>query len=252
MKGDQAWPPAPNVTVEEPRTVFRPLRTLLTVLLVSTVVDVLVDGGTTIANLAGFDGVIPQFAGIFQTLAPIVVLVVFLMMQYRLYANLAAFRTRGLTSTPGWLVAYNLLPIVSLWKPFQLLHEIWDASDPNVDSGDPAAWEAVPHNPLINLCWALEVGIATVIVCMALFVLKLSMPAVSSGSISAFTASMTRKDGPFAIFGAVITFIAIVQKILYYQLMAQLTARQNAKEQVLLKQEEQRRAEIASARGGAW
>lgn len=63
--------------------------------------------------------------------------------------NARALGAQGLTFTPGWCVGWYFVPLVSLWKPYQAMQEIWKATK------NPSAWttEAVPQ--LIGLWWTL-------------------------------------------------------------------------------------------------
>jgi hypothetical protein len=81
----------------------------------------------------------------------LVVLVVFLatvvawlMWQHRSQANLHAAGVPRLGFTPGWAVGWWFVPIANLWKPFQSVRELHEAS-----TGDPA-W--TPRAPA-RLAW---------------------------------------------------------------------------------------------------
>jgi hypothetical protein len=47
-----------------------------------------------------------------------------------------------LKNTPGWAAGWFFVPFASLWKPYEAMKEIWQASDP--DPAKPAAFAAVP------------------------------------------------------------------------------------------------------------
>lgn len=53
-------------------------------------------------------------------------IVVFLMWVYRAYDNLTKLGINRLSCTPGWAVGYWFVPIMSLFKPFVVMKEIWD------------------------------------------------------------------------------------------------------------------------------
>lgn len=57
---------------------------------------------------------------------------------YRAISNLDASNARGDRIPPGWAVAYNFIPIVSLWKPLQAMTQAWRGSlDPDRNRIDP-------------------------------------------------------------------------------------------------------------------
>ena len=53
-------------------------------------------------------------------------IVVFLIWVYRAYDNLDKLGITRLSCTPGWAVGYWFVPIMSLFKPFIVMKEIWD------------------------------------------------------------------------------------------------------------------------------
>jgi len=74
---------------------------------------------------------------------------------YRAYSNLLSFRAAGLMSTPAMAVACWFLPVVSFFRPYQAVQEIWRASDPRIrfDIHHPADWYASPSSPLVASWW---------------------------------------------------------------------------------------------------
>lgn len=47
---------------------------------------------------------------------------------YRAHANLFAAGIEGLEFSPGWSVGWFFVPIANLFKPFQAMRELWNAS----------------------------------------------------------------------------------------------------------------------------
>jgi hypothetical protein len=48
---------------------------------------------------------------------------------YRAHDNLRDFGADGLEFTPGWSVGWFFVPFMSLFKPFQAMKELWNASE---------------------------------------------------------------------------------------------------------------------------
>lgn len=77
----------------------------------------------------------------------------FMMFTGRLYGNLVSFHAGGLsfnTIRASWSF---LTPIFNLWSPINVYQEIWQASDPGLQSMDPFAWKraAEPsHSTLVD------------------------------------------------------------------------------------------------------
>jgi hypothetical protein len=90
-----------------------------------------------------------QAIGIAQFVLFVVTGIVFLTWIFRANRNARALGAQGMRFTPGWSVGWYFVPIMSLWKPFQAMREIWQASV------QPGNWQAVPTPPLIGWWWAL-------------------------------------------------------------------------------------------------
>lgn len=70
---------------------------------------------------------------------------------YQSRINLRAFGVRRLRYRRSWAVAGFLVPALNLIRPYQVLREVWKASDPR--TRDPLAWADVPTGWLPPLWW---------------------------------------------------------------------------------------------------
>jgi hypothetical protein len=91
--------------------------------------------------------------GLGETLLTIAIAVVFLVWLYRSYANLAALGVEGLSYSPGWAVGYFFIPILNLFRPYQVVQEIWKGSDPEYESTNAEAWKNAPGSALVAGWW---------------------------------------------------------------------------------------------------
>ncbi|MGD9562132.1 MAG: DUF4328 domain-containing protein [Pyrinomonadaceae bacterium] len=57
-------------------------------------------------------------------------IVAFLVWLNRSYKNLHSLRPSHLEFSSGWAVGYWFIPVLMLWKPFQIVREVWWESDP--------------------------------------------------------------------------------------------------------------------------
>jgi heme/copper-type cytochrome/quinol oxidase subunit 2 len=71
--------------------------------------------------------------GFLEIILLVLTAVFFLMWQYRAYKNLPALKIRNPEFTPGWTVGYWFIPILNLFRPFQIIRELWNESDPDFD-----------------------------------------------------------------------------------------------------------------------
>jgi hypothetical protein len=53
--------------------------------------------------------------------------------------------------TPGWAVGWHFIPFANLWKPYQAMKEIWQAS------ANPGQWQSVEVPALLPAWWTLWV-----------------------------------------------------------------------------------------------
>ena len=63
--------------------------------------------------------------------------------------NVRGFGARHLEFTPGWAVGWYFVPILSLWKPYQAMKELWRASC------NPLSWQSEGTPPLLSYWWGL-------------------------------------------------------------------------------------------------
>jgi serine/threonine-protein kinase len=91
--------------------------------------------------------------GVVQALWFLVSAALFLAWFLRAYANLAPLGARRLRYGHWWTVGAWVLPVFSLFRPKQLLNDIWRASDPDLppDMGD--RWRQRPVSPLLGWWW---------------------------------------------------------------------------------------------------
>lgn len=75
-----------------------------------------------------------SFMGAGYALAMLASIVCVSLWIYRAHANLFAAGFEGLEFTPGWSVGWFFVPIAMLFKPFQAMRELWNASHMQSDS----------------------------------------------------------------------------------------------------------------------
>jgi hypothetical protein len=64
--------------------------------------------------------------------------------------NLAIRNLRFITFTPGWAVGWWFVPFANLYKPYQMMVELWRATDPS--RGDD--WGFGPRSRALPVWWA--------------------------------------------------------------------------------------------------
>jgi hypothetical protein len=74
--------------------------------------------------------------------------VVFLCWNYFAAVNVRALGAKHLRFSPGWCIGWHFIPIANLWKPYQAMREVWQAST------SPAAWSEAPVPALLPRWWA--------------------------------------------------------------------------------------------------
>jgi hypothetical protein len=79
----------------------------------------------------------------------VVTAITYLKWIYRAYKNVRGFGAEGLRFSPAWAVGYYFVPVLSLFRPAQVMSEIWRASY------DPRNWARSPGTWLIAAWWTL-------------------------------------------------------------------------------------------------
>lgn len=94
------------------------------------------------------------FIGIAQVVVHLTTVVLFLMWIHRAHRNLSALGARNLRFSSGWAVGYWFIPIMNFFRPYQVVKEIWKASDPNTDPADASSWQNATTSSVIGWWWA--------------------------------------------------------------------------------------------------
>ena len=69
-----------------------------------------------------------QIIGLLHFVLHMLTVVIFCIWIVRANKNVRALGANGLRFTPGWAVGFFFIPIVSLWKPYQAMKDLWRAS----------------------------------------------------------------------------------------------------------------------------
>jgi len=77
----------------------------------------------------------------------IVTVVIFAIWIYRANYNARQLGATDMQFSPGWAVGWYFIPIANLWKPYQAMREIWQAS------AMPGSWQQQPRGPILPLWW---------------------------------------------------------------------------------------------------
>jgi hypothetical protein len=72
---------------------------------------------------------------------------------YRAYRNLTALSGEPLRFTPGWVVGYWYIPVLSLFRPVQAMNDVWRLSSP--EQSQPSIWSTPAFIIVWWLCWLL-------------------------------------------------------------------------------------------------
>jgi hypothetical protein len=93
--------------------------------------------------------------GLLQMVTIIGSYITFLMWFHRAHRNLPSLGNRGLKYSPGWAVGAWFVPILNLFRPYQIMAEIWRGSDPNNVRLDSQYQQYARVSSLVGLWWAL-------------------------------------------------------------------------------------------------
>ncbi|TWU13557.1 hypothetical protein CA54_23920 [Symmachiella macrocystis] len=79
--------------------------------------------------------------------------VLFLRWTYLASRNARSLVAEKLEYSPGWAVGWFFVPIVNFWKPYQVMIEIFKASNPNMDDD----WQESSSPPATSRWWTMWV-----------------------------------------------------------------------------------------------
>lgn len=91
-----------------------------------------------------------------QFVSLLVTALAFLSWLHRVRVNVRALGARRLAYRREWTIVGFLVPVLNLFRPYQVVREIWQASDPS--TGDPMAWRLIAAPRRIALWWGLFVA----------------------------------------------------------------------------------------------
>jgi uncharacterized membrane protein len=96
-------------------------------------------------------GVTGEVLGKIQMVLLAATFIAFVTWLYRARANLRAFGTRRLRYPRNWTIFGFLIPVLNLVRPYQVIREVWQASDPSATR--PTDWKTVKPSPLLQAWW---------------------------------------------------------------------------------------------------
>ncbi len=126
--------------LKDATTLTRFLKVMLWLSMGVAALGVLTEAASLIPGNAastGLDGwrLLAAISALLTLLAFIATSVPFLMWIHRANRNARALGAQDMRFTPGWSVGWFFVPLLSLWKPYQAMKEIWRASQ------DPHTWQ---------------------------------------------------------------------------------------------------------------
>ena len=77
--------------------------------------------------------------------------ILFCVWVHRGNANARALGAQSMRFSPGWAVGWFLVPFMNLFRPYQVVREVWKASAPEVSS----RWEQLQTPVLVKAWWAM-------------------------------------------------------------------------------------------------
>jgi serine/threonine protein kinase len=154
-------PPAPPAALEGYLPLTRPGRRVRRALWVSLLLA-LASGAANLGDIrmvrtlvgdAAATGDLYLWVGLVQAAWFLVTAGLWLAWFRRAYLNLPALGARRLRFRPWWAVGAWLLPVFSLFRPKQVLNDVWRASDPDLPLDQADTWRRRPVAELLGWWW---------------------------------------------------------------------------------------------------
>ena len=97
---------------------------------------------------------VDSIVGTIYGIVGIIVLIFTLYWFYRATKNAHQFGGKEITS-PVMAVIWWFIPILEIWKPYQVAQQIWKASNPQIIFSNGTEWKNLPSSKNIKLWWFL-------------------------------------------------------------------------------------------------
>jgi hypothetical protein len=81
--------------------------------------------------------------------------IAFVMWAHRAHRNLPALGATGLEFSPRGAVGWYFVPFLNLFKPYQVMREIYNASEPSVTFESESEWRSRNAPAIIKIWWTL-------------------------------------------------------------------------------------------------
>ena len=118
-------------------------------------------GGQNLAGELVGDRAVWEQLSLIDAFIEMMAMIMLSIWSYRAYRNLTALVGEPLRFTPGWVVGYWYIPVVSLFRPVQAINDIWRLS--SREQSEPSVWSTPPFVIALWLCW-LSAGIIWIII----------------------------------------------------------------------------------------
>jgi hypothetical protein len=121
-----------------------------------------------------------QLIGTAQLIVYFFTVVLFLIWFHRAYRNLPALGARGLKHTPRGAVAWWFVPFASFVKPYQIMTEVWRASNPDGSSTDGMGWKRLSTPSNLKLWWGFWIASSLIGNVLLRFTLRVEDPSIEA------------------------------------------------------------------------
>jgi hypothetical protein len=156
--------------------------------------------------------------------------IAFLTWLYRAYSNVPALGAGDTKHSPGWAVGAFFVPILNLFRPYQIVREAWDAGEPYVEGDEIGRIVKPGGHALIGWWWA------------SWIVFNFVGQIVFRAGLAAKTPQELLISAQIGIASEAITLVCTILALL---VVRRLTDRQEARDRALLEAEERWDAEEA-------
>jgi Domain of unknown function (DUF4328) len=96
------------------------------------------------------------FIGSINLVISFVTAVITLFWFYRANKNIHTFGAKKV-STPRMAIIWWFVPILHLWKPYEVAQQIWMASNPQIILSSGTEWKKSPSSYIIKIWWILGI-----------------------------------------------------------------------------------------------
>ncbi len=103
-----------------------------------------------LSDFEAFFILLTALIGLLWILVNILFIIFYLIWKHHVFKNVQSLQVEGLKYSPGWAVGWYFIPFLNLFKPYQVMKEIWQATFYSKETED---WKGKSVSGILIIWW---------------------------------------------------------------------------------------------------